>query len=306
MFKHHPQGLMNKKMSRSVVGFLLILSLSISTFIVTAATINISGSGTVSTSQTIPLRINRNSVTSDCSGKAYPGTWATSSPPHGYTVEGTFGPVTEDSCITVTWNNVTCTGNSNIHPVAFRNGFDPNWGGANATNYLGDPGASDITSFSFPVSAGDRFVLVFHNNFGTQSCDYTYSFSYEGMAPVVQVSEDGMPLPAFYDGRINDYDTASPVAVYPHQVDGETGLIIYNPDGVEMLVVSPQQIADAPDNPDSNILIASANEVSLYRIAGENGGLWQINAPQYNGKTYVMIFPELFHSGGYESFELEP
>lgn len=115
---------------------------------------------------------------------------------------------------------------------------------------------------------------------------------------------DDIPLPAFYDGRINDYDVAAPIAVYPHEVNGATGLIIYNVEGIEILVVSPQDIGNAPENPSQNILIASADGVSLYRIAGSNRGYWQINATQYNGKTYVLIFPELSHSGGYESYEL--
>lgn len=116
---------------------------------------------------------------------------------------------------------------------------------------------------------------------------------------VDNVNDDGIPLPAFYDSRIKDYDTAAPVAVYPHNVNGNVGLIIYNANSVELLLISPQELAD---NPDGNVLIASANGVSLYRIPGS---YWQINTPQYNGKTYVMIFFELFHSGGYESFEIE-
>ena len=118
------------------------------------------------------------------------------------------------------------------------------------------------------------------------------------------VDANGMPLPAFYDGRINNYDTAAPVAVYPHLVDNEVGLIIYNSEGVQLLLISPEQIAGVPDNPDSNLLIATQNNIALYRISGADRGYWQINAPQYNGKTYVMIFPELYHSGGYESFEI--
>lgn len=110
------------------------------------------------------------------------------------------------------------------------------------------------------------------------------------------------PQPAFYDGRINDFDTAAPIAIYPHMVDGEVGLIIYNADGMLLMVVSPQQIADALPNPESNILISEANGVALYRLTN---GDWQINAPQYNGKTYIIIFPELPHNGVYESFELD-
>lgn len=113
-------------------------------------------------------------------------------------------------------------------------------------------------------------------------------------------SPDTDPQPAFTDGRINNYDVAAPVAVYPHEVNGEIGLIIYAADGTLLLVVSPEQIAVAPENPASNILIVEGNNVALYRTPE---GKWQINAPQYNGKTYVLIFPELSSSGGYESHE---
>ena len=106
--------------------------------------------------------------------------------------------------------------------------------------------------------------------------------------------------PAFVDGRINNYDVAAPIAVYPHFVNGEVGLIIYDVNGVELLVVSAAQLADAPDNPSSNLLIAESNNVELYRLAG---GGWQINAPQYNGKTYVLLFEEPYVNIGYTSYE---
>lgn len=121
------------------------------------------------------------------------------------------------------------------------------------------------------------------------------------------VSDDTLDVPqsVFFDGRINNYDLAAPIAVYPHMINDKVGLIIYDVDGIELLVVSPQQLANVPDNPDHSIFIVSNNGVSLYRIPGEGRGLWQINAPQYNGKTYVIVFPELFNNGGYESFELD-
>lgn len=137
-------------------------------------------------------------------------------------------------------------------------------------------------------------TLVYNPNIDVPTCP----------APIVKV-ENGIISPVFFDGRINDYDTAAPIAIYPHNMNDETGLIIYNADGAQLLVVSPQQIADTPDNPDNPVLIIQANGIGLYRINSETGGLWQINAPQYNGKVYVMIFPELFHSGGYESYEIE-
>lgn len=109
--------------------------------------------------------------------------------------------------------------------------------------------------------------------------------------------------PVFFDGRINNCDTASPIAVYPHDVNGETGLIIYGVDGEILLIISPQQLANVDDNPENPILIVEENGVTLYRIPGDDSGQWQINAPQYNGKIYVLIFSELFADAGYISFE---
>lgn len=173
-----------------------------------------------------------------------------------------------------------------------------------------DGGAGLASLITRTLTANTDYIIIVRGNGGGLG-SYTLNISgvggvFLGAVPVPSVvAEDGIPLPAFYDGRINDYDTASPVAIFPHEVDGEIGLVVYDTEGNLLLVISPEQIADAPDNPDGSILIASANGVILYRIAGEGRGYWQLNAPQYNGKTYVMIFPELFHSGGYESFELD-
>lgn len=109
--------------------------------------------------------------------------------------------------------------------------------------------------------------------------------------------------PVFFDGRINNCDTATPIAVYPHDVNGETGLIIYAVDGEILLIISPQQLANIDENPESPILIVEESSIALYRIPGDDSGQWQINAPQYNGKTYVLIFSGLFADAGYISFE---
>ena len=157
--------------SKRFLALLFVLALSL---VVVAGVLAVSGSGTVSTSPTMSIRLNRDGTQSNCSGKAFPGTFTSST--YGYTVEGAFGPAGTDGCVTVTWEPISC-GLNNVHPVAFKNGFDPAWGADNATNYLGDPGDSTIRSFSFPVSAGDSFVLVFQNNFVPEACTYTYTVS---------------------------------------------------------------------------------------------------------------------------------
>ncbi len=134
--------------------------------------------------------------------------------------------------------------------------------------------------------------------------NYRFTFSGPGdicvegcPSPAKQASV--LPGPVFSDGRINNNDAAAPVAVYPHPVNGEMGLVIYSDSGALLLVVSPEDIAHAPETPDSNALVAEANGVSLYRL---HSGEWAVFAPQYNGKTYVLTFTQ-FSPGGYQSYE---
>ncbi len=153
--------------------------------------ITVTNTGTISTTTTMTTRINRNGTASTCAGKAYPGTF--SSATLGYTVEGPFGPTASNHCVTVTWNTGTC--NTNAHPVAFLNGFDPAWGASNAANYLGDAGSSVSGSFSFPVSAGESFVLVFMNTGSLSGCTYSYSFTYDGAGSAAAGPECTLPVP---------------------------------------------------------------------------------------------------------------
>lgn len=125
----------------------------------------------------------------------------------------------------------------------------------------------------------------------------------EGLPFVEPPAQD--PQPAFVDGRINNFDSAAPVVIYAVPSNGGMSLHLYNPDGVLLLVIDAETIANAPSNPETNTLIAESNGITLYRITGESNGLWQINAPQYNGKTYVIIFNELFADGGYTSYEID-
>ena len=142
-------------------------------------------------------------------------------------------------------------------------------------------------------------TLTYNPSNDVPSCPTTSASS--SISAILDEDEDNeyIPLPAFYDGRINNYDSAAPIAVYPHNVNGDVGLVVYSSEGEFLLVISPEQIANAPAD---NSLVAEGGGISVYRLAG---GSWQVNAPQYNGKTYIIIFPELFHSGGYESFELD-
>ena len=127
-----------------------------------------------------------------------------------------------------------------------------------------------------------------------QRLDYPY------VLPTSVVENNGGVL--FLDGRINNNDPAAPVIVYGHDFDDGRGLVMYAPNDREVLIVTPEQIAEVPDCPSSNTLIASnlAEGIALYRL---NTCEYQVNALTIEGKTYILIFDALYPMG-YQSYEM--
>ncbi len=93
--------------------------------------------------------------------KPYPGTFFPDN--YVFDIYGYPNANASDLCVTVNFDTGTCE--ANAHAQAFANGFDPNWGAANATNYLGDVGSSLSQPFSFVVPALTDWVLVVGNIF---------------------------------------------------------------------------------------------------------------------------------------------
>ena len=96
----------------------------------------------------------------------------------------------------------------------------------------------------------------------------------------------------FDDGRLNYNDAAAPIVVYGYA--NKRGLAIFRPNGALVMRVTPNQINDVLICPDENTLIAqnSAGDVRVYRLA--NSCEFQINAETAEGKTYTLIFYELY------------
>lgn len=140
-------------------------------------------------------------------------------------------------------------------------------------------------------------------------CD-TGNINYNGPFPPPAGALSGQGLvPAFYDGRINDYDTGNPVVLYPI-ADGESrGLHVYNADSSGLIMMISAATIDAvADCPSQNTLIYqdSASGVSLWRLTLRPDGNcpFQLNAPTGEpGKTYIIIFDELYPNTHYESHE---
>lgn len=117
----------------------------------------------------------------------------------------------------------------------------------------------------------------------------------------------GATAVSFLDGRINRFDMAAPFGVYPHSVNAEIGLAIYDAyvgrgESRELLIVSAAQIAAVPEFPEVNTLIAASRDgrVSVYRLTD---GTFQVQGPTYNGKEYILQFAEIRSQVPYTSYE---
>ncbi len=99
------------------------------------------------------------------------------------------------------------------------------------------------------------------------------------------------------DGRLNRYDLAAPVAVFPIPAANGTGLHLYaigaDGAGTLALVVTPEMIEAVPELPEMNTLIAATPDgaIALYRLTT---GEFQINAG-----TYVIVFRDLIPTAEY-------
>ena len=106
--------------------------------------------------------------------------------------------------------------------------------------------------------------------------------------------------PSFSDGRLNRYDMAAPVVVYPHDFETGRGLVVYSPEGALLLEVRPEALANVAECPEENTLVLRSGDVALYRLTDCR---YQLNAPSLDGtKTYVLIFDNLYNSA-YISYE---
>lgn len=124
-----------------------------------------------------------------------------------------------------------------------------------------------------------------------------------GAAANEDVDEDDGPY--FGDGRINDYDTANPIVVYPYQneITGD-GFDVYTDTGISVLLITGDLIAEIGVNEEENTLLGSVPELGIeaYRLTT---GEFQVQAPMPNGKLYVLIFNEPYAGIGHTSFEIE-
>ncbi|MEO1287972.1 MAG: hypothetical protein AAFV93_09390 [Chloroflexota bacterium] len=97
----------------------------------------------------------------------------------------------------------------------------------------------------------------------------------------------------FTDGRINHRDAAAPIVIYSYVDTSGRGFDIYHADGRFAYRATANDLANAP-------LYDSANDIRISTVAG---GGYQITAPQYNGKTYVMQVDAPLANIGYTSYE---
>ena len=146
--------------------------------VVSAAITTISVDATINTSQLINGRLFRDAEASDCGGKAFPGEFGVGND-FGYDVHGPYTPAVS-GCVTVNFDPDTVAGacGTNAHAMAFRDTFTTDWT-TNAANFLGDVGSSLAQPFSFPVVAGEPFVIAVSNTYDVTACNYHFDFTYD-------------------------------------------------------------------------------------------------------------------------------
>lgn len=150
---------------------------------------------------------------------------------------------------------------------------------------------------TYTVALYESGNLLSQDNICIDSCDLGNIIACP--SPTLQVEINSCPH--FHDGRINNCDDAGWMVIYPHTDDTGIGFVITDTRGVNLLVVTPDQIATVPVCPDNNTLIASDNGVDVYRLAGSCG--YEVVGPAADGKKYHVLFDTLYADTGYTSFE---
>jgi hypothetical protein len=125
------------------------------------------------------------------------------------------------------------------------------------------------------------------------------------IVPIYAEDDEDEVHPVFTDGRINNFDAAAPVAVYGVDFAGGRGLEIWSPlyyfDAAHKdMVVTPQEIAAVPTNPEVATLIDATedNGIRFYRLPTGEFQLWAItNTNQW----YTLTFEVMGQNTGYES-----
>lgn len=111
-------------------------------------------------------------------------------------------------------------------------------------------------------------------------------------------------ITTFADGRINNRDAAAPFAVYEDEGTYSFYWINDSGEGMLILTVTPDDIAQVSESPQENTVIASNEAYGFYLLRLTDGPL-QAQANMSNGKLYVLIIRDAI-AGIYESYEVEP
>ncbi|MCB9458749.1 MAG: hypothetical protein H6670_03790 [Anaerolineaceae bacterium] len=109
----------------------------------------------------------------------------------------------------------------------------------------------------------------------------------------------------FADGRINNRDAAAPFAVYENAGTYSFYWINDSGEGVLILTVTADDIAQVSESPEENTVIASNEAYGLYFLRLTDGPLQAQAHMSSNGKLYVLIIRDVV-AGIYESYEVEP
>lgn len=280
--------------------FLLLLLGSAAAVVYAATSVTLNESGSIDAAgQTQLGRAFRDGTPSTCGNKAYPGIFNAATT-YGYTVHGPYGPLTQDTCITINFDVGTCA--TNAFASAYLGGYDPN---NQANGFLADIGSSQTQPFMFTVPAGQSFNIVVTNTQSLASCDYSFSsstFMIDGTytRPQIECS--------VIDGRINNkrgMDCAAPIVIYAPSDPASIDIYGFDPatgNSYMEIRMTMEEIEAIGVPTDAHRLLAQATNrytgqaISLYRLTT---GELQVNTFYADGKAYTVAWPADLPGGLY-------
>jgi hypothetical protein len=161
-------------------------------------------------------------------------------------------------------------------------------------------------SGTFNLMAGQQYIFVvqslFHDSFNTGDWEFEMvgpGSVIMGTVPVEEPVEAGPLMPFTYDGRINNFDAAAPIVIYP---DNAGGFAIYTADGEYIMAMTAADFEAAGVNSTSTMVGShSTLNTQVYRLSD---GRYHVVADQYNGKKYHIQFSSPYaNASAYNSWE---
>ena len=154
------------------------------------------------------------------------------------------------------------------------------------------PAEGSMTAFQNEDADGTWILLASDNSSSDPLCINSWSLDF------TEAGGESITGPTHMDGRLNDYEAAGPIAIYPNgnnfdvygiDPDGSTGAFTLRITRLDYLLAA-ERMADEPVLIEQGTIAATGQPVSVYLLPD---GLVQVNTFYADGKPYVVTVDPL-------------